>query len=212
MPQHNSMPQHNRLLPRIIGLTGNVGMGKTIVSNYLKATYQVPVLDADLYARAAVEPGSRGLQKIVERYGTEILLPTGALDRSHLGSIVFNNAAERQWLEQLIHPEVRRQMQSDLQQLAAQQQAVAVLVIPLLFEAEMTDLVTEIWVVQSPTAQQIERLQQRDPLSPEQIQARIASQMPIAEKIAQADVVLNNTSTPEHLFQQVDQAFAASRS
>jgi dephospho-CoA kinase len=199
----------NGVSPRIIGLTGGVGMGKTTVSDYLKTAYGLPILDADIYAREAVAPGSPILAKIVDRYGAEILLPTGALNRSRLGEIVFNSAVERQWLEQQIHPFVRHCMEAEVQTLAAQGYTTVVLVIPLLFEACMTDLMSEIWVVQSPADQQVERLQQRDRLTPEQIQARINSQMPIAAKIAQADVVLDNSSTLEALFQQIDQALNA---
>lgn len=198
-----------RSIPNLVGLTGGVGMGKSTVSEYLKQRYQLPILDADLLAREAVEPGSEVLTRLVERYGSEILLPAGQLNRAHLGDIVFNNSAERQWLEQQIHPYVRHRLEAELQTLADQGCTTAVLVIPLLFEAGMTDLVTEIWVVHSLTAQQIERLKQRDQLNPEQIQARISSQMAIEQKIKQADVVLANVSTPEALFQQVDQAVAA---
>lgn len=194
---------------RIIGITGGVGMGKTTVADYLQTTYQVPVLDADFYAREAVEPGSQILTKIEERYGTRVLLPAGTLNRARLGEIVFSSISERQWLEQQIHPYVRRRIESQLLELAAQGYKTLVLVIPLLFEAGMTDLVTEIWVVRSANAQQIQRLQQRQ-LTLEQAHARINSQMPIAEKVERADVVLDNSATLEALFQQVDQAFQAS--
>lgn len=191
-------------VPRVIGITGGVGMGKTTVSNYLRAKYQLPILDADLYARRAVEPGSQVLQQVQERYGVTILLPNGTIDRTRLGDIVFNNPAERQWLEQQIHPYVRDCIEQDLQDLADQGQQTAVVVIPLLFEARMTDLITEIWVIRSNADQQVERLQQRDHLNLAQIQARIGSQMAIEKKIEQADVVLDNTSTPEVLFEQID--------
>jgi dephospho-CoA kinase len=193
-------------IQRIIGLTGGVGMGKTTISNYLASRYQLPVLDADLYARQAVEPGSAVLQEIVERYGSSILLPDGSVDRVRLGEIVFNNSSERLWLEQRIHPFVRNRMEAELKALAAQSVPLVVLVVPLLFEARMTDLVTEIWVVSCPPPQQIERLQQRDRLDLTQIQARINSQMPIEQKIERANVVLENASTPEDVLQQVDLA------
>jgi dephospho-CoA kinase len=212
MSDANPTVQPSFLLPRIIGLTGGLGMGKTTVSDYLQDIHGLPVLDADIYARQAVEPGSQVLTKIVERYGASVLLPTAELDRTRLGEIVFNNAPERLWLEQQIHPYVRDRLEAGLRQIAAQGKTIAVLVIPLLFEARMTDLVTEIWVVHSPDGQQVERLQRRDQLSLEQIRARINSQMPIEKKIEQADVVLDNCSTPEALFQQVDQALNFSQS
>lgn len=193
-------------LLRVIGLTGNVGMGKTTVSNYLAKAYQLPILDADLYARQAVEPGQL-LPQIVARYGADILGDDGRLNRQRLGEILFGDAAERAWIEQLIHPAVRCQIEADLQALVAEKQPTAVVVVPLLFEANMRDLVSEIWVVQSSAALQLERLRQRDPqLSLAQIQTRISSQMPIEQKIAQADWVLDNSGSQRDLFSQIDQA------
>jgi dephospho-CoA kinase len=190
-------------MKRIIGLTGGIGTGKTTVSNYLANRYHLPVLDADIYAREAVQPGSPVLSKICDRYSLDVLLPDGTLNRKRLGEIVFNNSTERQWLEQQIHPYVRDRFQSQLDTLVA---PLVVLVVPLLFEAGMTDLVTEIWVVSCSPEQQLNRMMERDRLSLEQAQARLNSQLPIQEKIARADVVLDNSSTLETLLKQVDLA------
>jgi dephospho-CoA kinase len=199
---------------RIIGLTGGIGTGKSTVSDYLSNTHHIPVLDADLYAREAVEPGSPILNKVVERYGPSILLPTGRLDRVRLASLVFNSLAERRWLERQIHPVVREQIETALQTPQIKDQPIVVLSVPLLFEARMTDMVNEIWVVYCPQALQIERLLQRDMnngdrryrLTIEQIQARIHSQMAIEKKMQHADIVLDNSSTLECLRDQVDRA------
>lgn len=189
------------ILKRIIGLTGGIGTGKTTVSNYLADTYQLPILDADIYAREAVQPGSPVLNLIITRYGSEVQLPDRTLNRKRLGEIVFSNPGERQWLEQQIHPYVRDRIKSQLNTLES---PTVVLVIPLLFEANMTDLVTEIWVVRCPQEQQIQRIRERDRLSVEQAQSRLDSQLPLAEKVARADVVLDNSSTRDSLLQQVD--------
>lgn len=204
----NKTPLHRRL----IGLTGGVGMGKTTVSHYLATTYHLPILDADIYARDAVKPGSEILLEIVERYGTGMLLSDRTLDRRRLSHIIFSSAAERLWLEQRIHPYVRDRFVQALQELGAF--STVVLVIPLLFEARMRDLVTEVWVVYCDLDQQIERMMQRDGvnveggdrLNREQIQARIDSQMTIDRKIASADVLLSNSTTPAALYEQVDMA------
>ena len=190
-------------MKRIIGLTGGIGTGKTTVSNYLAHRHQLPVLDADIYAREAVQLGSLVLSKIYERYGTNVQLPDGTLNRQRLGEIVFSNPIERQWLEQQIHPYVRSCFQSELETLVAH---TVILVVPLLFEASMTDLVTEIWVVSCSPEQQLSRMIKRDRLSLEQAQARLNSQLPIQEKVAQADVVLDNSSTLDALLKQVDLA------
>lgn len=193
---------------RIIGLTGGIAMGKTTVSNYLAATHHVPVLDADIYAREAVEPGTPVLSALVERYGSGILLGDGQLNRSRLGEIIFNSPAERLWVEQCVHPYVRDRLVAAIQSPPlndVQQCPIVVMVIPLLFEARMTDLVTETWVVMCSEAEQLDRLMKRDRLTQEQATLRIHSQMAISKKIARADVVLNNSSGLNALRKQIDQ-------
>lgn len=190
---------------RIIGLTGGIATGKSTVANYLANPYHLPILDADIYARKAVQLSSPILSAIAQHYNSDILLPDGTLNRKKLGQIIFNNPDERQWLEQQIHPYVQNRFVEEINQLPNQTLA---LVVPLLFEAGMTNLVTEIWVVYCPFQQQLERLMQRDHLTLEQAQARINSQMPIEEKCDRADVVLNNSSTLEALLKQVDAAIS----
>lgn len=202
----NNRPPENHFPPQVIGLTGGVGMGKTTVSDYLATRYQIPILDADIYARQAVEPGSIVLEEIVERYGSGILLPDGSLNRRRLGEIIFQSPPERLWLEQRIHPYVRDRLETELKQLADQGCSTAAIAVPLLFEARMTDLVTEIWVVYCAKQQQIERLLKRDRLTLKQAQARIDSQMAIEKKTRRADVVLDNSASLENLLKQVDQA------
>jgi dephospho-CoA kinase len=191
---------------RRVGLTGGIGMGKTAISDYLSAR-QIPVLDADVYAREAVESGSAVLPEIVARYGASILLPDDTLDRRRLAGIIFDSPPEKIWLEQQIHPFVRDRLEAELNRLA--DAPILLLVIPLLFEARMTDLVTEIWVVRTKKEQQKQRLKERDRLNPSEIRARIDGQMAIERKAQQADVVLDNSSTLEALYQQVDRALGA---
>ena len=189
---------------RIIGLTGGIATGKSTVAQYLESHHQLPVLDADVYARQAVEPGSAILAAIVRRYGTTMLQPDQTLDRQQLSQIIFNDAAEKIWLERQIHPFVRQRFAAAMAQLATA--SIVVQVIPLLFEAELTDQVTEIWVVAcSPTTQR-QRLMQRNGLSAADAEIRIQNQWPLAQKAAQADVVLDNETTLPHLYAQVDAA------
>lgn len=193
---------------RIIGLTGGIATGKSTVANYMAQTYGIPVLDADVYARSAVQSGSPILERIVEHFGAEIQLSDGSLDRQQLGERIFKDAAERRWLEAQIHPTVCDRFQKALATL--QDQPIVVLAVPLLFEAQMTDLVTEIWVVTCSQSQQIQRLQQRNNLSATQAQTRINAQMPLALKVAQATVVLDNSSSIEDLRSQVDRVLQGS--
>jgi dephospho-CoA kinase len=194
---------------RIIGLTGGIATGKSTVSRYLEETHQIPVLDADIYARQAVAVGSPVLGAIMERYGEGMLNPDGSLNRGRLGEVVFNDAQEKVWLEQQIHPVVRQCFQAAMADLA--KVPIVVQAIPLLFEAGLTDQVTEIWVVACTPDQQRQRLMDRNGLSLEQAEARIASQRPLAEKIALADVVLDNSGDLATLFHQVDQALHQTR-
>jgi dephospho-CoA kinase len=186
---------------RIIGLTGGIATGKTTVANYLANVYDLPILDADIYAREAVSIGSPILDAIAQRYGKEILLPDGSLNRSRLGEIIFSQPTERQWIDNIIHPDVRDRF---LQAMAESATSTIVLVIPLLFEAQMTDLVTEIWVVMCSESQQLQRLIERNQLTPEQATSRINSQLSLAEKAARADFVLDNSGNLSDLLKQVD--------
>lgn len=188
---------------RLIGLTGGIATGKTTVSNYLATQYYLPVLDADVYAKEAVAENSPILQTIFQRYGDKIKLADTSLDRAALGEIIFNNSQEKQWLESQIHPYVRDRFNQELSKI---NNHIIVLSIPLLFEAKLTNLVTEIWVVSCDRSLQMSRLQKRNGLTAKQAQARIDSQIPLVEKIAAADVVLDNNCDLAHLYAQVNVA------
>jgi dephospho-CoA kinase len=188
---------------RTIGLTGGIATGKTTVSEYLSR--RVRVLDADILAREAVLPGSEGLSALARRYGPELLCSNGTLNREKLARIIFQDADEKRWVESIIHPHVRQQLALRQSQETG---STLVMVIPLLFEARMTDLVSEIWVVSCTPEQQLARLMRRNGLTQAEAQARIESQMPLDQKCAQADVVLKNEGSLEDLYRQVDQALA----
>ena len=194
------------MLQRKIGLTGGIATGKTTVANHLATAHNIPIFDADIYARDAVAPGSEIWQRIVDRYGPEITTdePSPApLNRAKLGQIVFNDAAELRWLEAQTHPYVNQCFD---QAVAEHSEApIVLLVIPLLFEKDLTHRVTETWVVSCTDQQQRDRLMARNGLTLAQAEARIAAQMPLSEKCDRADVVLDNSQTLAALIQQVDQ-------
>jgi dephospho-CoA kinase len=189
-----------------IGLTGGIATGKSTLERLLRAR-GIPVLDADLVSREVMVPGTHALAAIIKRYGLDILNAQGSLDRRKLGRTVFQDAAERHWLEQLIHPLVRTRM-SEWRDADEQ---MKVLSIPLLFESGMTDLVDRIWVVSCTPAIQQVRLQQRDQLTAKEAQDRIQAQMPLDQKVALADWVFENDYAPEQLAHQLDQALAGLR-
>ena len=188
---------------RIIGLTGGIATGKTTVTDYLAKNFQLPILDADLYARQALT--EERLVKISDRYGKLIIDDHGNLDRRKLGAIIFSSEVERQWLEMLIHPYVQECLISEAQRLAP---VTVVMAIPLLFEAKMEHLVTETWVVACDYQQQLQRLIERNHLSKNEAIERIASQMPQSEKMELADVVIRNSGDLKKLFSQIDHAIA----
>jgi len=137
---------------------------------------------------------------VQERYGT--------LDRRALGRIVFADAAERQWLEQLVHPLVRARFEAELQRLA--EAPVVVLMVPLLFEAGLDRLCSEVWLVDCDEAQQLQRLMDRDQAGEEDARNRIAAQWPLARKRPLADRLIDNRGTHEQLEVAVGQALASS--
>ncbi len=187
---------------RLIGITGGIGTGKSTVTDYLQTRYHLPIWDADLYARSAVMPGSPILEAIEQRYGVKILQPDGTLDRHRLGEIVFSDPNERQWLSAQIHPYVRNCFEIEIDRLDPD--STAVLSIPLLFEAKMTDLVTEIWVVSCDRITQLNRIMTRDRLSETEAKNRIHSQMSLTDKIDLADFNLDNSTNITDLERQID--------
>ena len=179
---------------RRIGLTGGIASGKSSVARWL-AAQQIPVLDADVYAREALAPGSAGALAVLERYGPRLQAQgsqpdAAAIDRAALGQIVFAEPAERQWLEQLVHPLVRQRFNAALSALA--DQPIVVLVIPLLFEAGLEGLCSEVWLVDCSAQQQLQRLMARDGLEEAAALARIQAQWPLERKRALADRLIDN--------------------
>ncbi|MGD1952907.1 MAG: dephospho-CoA kinase [Leptolyngbyaceae cyanobacterium] len=195
---------------RIIGLTGGIATGKSTVSDYLAQIHHLPVLDADVYAREAVALGSPILATLYQRYGRDILLDDGCLNRRHLGTIIFNQPDEKRWVEQQIHPFVRQRFTQVRSEYPVTQPLVYA--IPLLFEANLTHLVSEIWVVTCTPEQQQQRLMVRNQLSEAEAQTRINNQNSLSQKVAQADYVLNNANTRANLYQQIDAILAHPKS
>jgi dephospho-CoA kinase len=186
---------------RIIGLTGGIGTGKSTVAKYLQNTYHLPTLDADIYAREVVAIDTPIYNEVISKYGIHLRLSDRSLDRRALGEIIFNNPTEKKWLEGKIHPYVIDRISSELEKLNDE---TIVLAIPLLFEAKMTNLVTEIWVVACSLNLQLQRLQKRDHLTETEAKTRIKNQLPLATKIAAADVLLENNSNLEDLYKKID--------
>jgi dephospho-CoA kinase len=203
---------------RRIGLTGGIATGKSTVGQLLAGRFGLPLLDADLFARGALAPGSPGARAVLARYGEPIAAKTvaaktvaaagagDAIDRAALGRVVFADPVERRWLEQLVHPLVRQRFEAELERLA--HAPVVVLMIPLLFEAGLESLCSEVWLVTCRPETQLQRLIGRDGLPEHEARARIAAQWPLARKQALADRTISNDGDPEALEQQLAAALA----
>ena len=160
---------------RRIGLTGGIATGKSSAARLLEERHGLPVLDADLYARQALEPGQPATEAVLKRFGTKVVSNSGVVDRRALGAIVFNNQDERRWLEQLVHPIVRQRFDQELVRLDTK--PAVLLMIPLLFESGLEALCSETWLVDCDESQQLQRLMARDQLSQAEAQARMNAQL-----------------------------------
>ena len=187
-----------------IGLTGGIGSGKSTVATLLAARGAV-VVDSDRIAREVVEPGTPGLDAVVEAFGEQVRGADGSLDRARLASIVFADPEARKRLDGIVHPLVRaRAAQLDA---AAPEDAVVVHDVPLLVETGQAGSYDVVLVVEADVETRVRRLVQRG-LAEDDARARIAAQATDAQRRAAADVVLDNSGTPEGLAAQVGRFWA----
>jgi dephospho-CoA kinase len=191
-----------------VGLTGGIGAGKSEVSRRLAAQGAV-IIDADAIAREVVEPGTEGLAEVVEAFGPEVLRADGSLDRPRLGDIVFADPAKRGRLNAIIHPKVAERM-AELEQ-AAGPGAIVVHDVPLIAENGRADVYELVVVVDAPPRSQIERLQRHRDMTRQQAEARMAAQASREQRLAIADIVLDNSGSLAELDRQVGDLWATLR-
>lgn len=188
----------------VIGLTGNIGTGKSTVLEILRQL-GARTIDADQIAHQVIEPGGRAYDGVVATFGGEILAEDGSIDRAKLGQIVFNDPDRLQVLERIVHPVVFEQINSEL---TAATEAVIVIEAIKLLEAGMAiTLCDQVWVVTTDEEQQVQRLMETRNMNREEAEARMRSQSPQAFKISQADVVLDNNGSLGELAAQVKKAW-----
>lgn len=185
----------------VVGLTGGIGSGKTAVSD-LFAIKGVTIVDADVIAREVVEPGQPALKAIIERFGSEMLLPDGSLNRRALREQVFNSNEDKDWLNELLHPAIRASMLRQTQQASS---AYCILSVPLLVENGLNKVVDKVLVVDVDEQQQIMRTSSRDQQSKQQVEKIIAAQATREQRLAVADDVIDNNGPPSALIDQVEQ-------
>jgi dephospho-CoA kinase len=191
---------------RVIGLTGGIASGKSTVTALLRRL-GARVIDADAIAREVVEPGRLAWEEIVAWLGREVLLADGSLDRRRLGELVFADGKARAALEGITHPRIKAAAKEALAAAERDGCAVAVLDVPLLYEAGWDKDVDEVWVVYVDEATQRKRLMARDGLTAGQAAARMAAQLSLAEKAGRADIVIDNSGDPESTAGQVAAAW-----
>ena len=184
---------------RRIGITGGIASGKTMIGDFLSQAKQWPLLDADLYAHEALKAESQISKKVLLRYGSKIIQNSSKkdqiIDRKALAKIVFQNDDEKKWLEEIIHPFVNRRIEEELEK--SNSNSEIILIIPLLFEKNYTNLCSEICYIDCPRNRQLKRIQARNNLSFEEASQRIDAQWDNSVKKQFADHLITNSNNDE---------------
>ncbi|CAN5511191.1 dephospho-CoA kinase [soil metagenome] len=194
----------------LVGLTGNIGSGKSTVAQLLSER-GATIIDADVLARRAVEPGTRAHQAIVERWGTSMLATDGGIDRATLRRAVFSEPAELEQLNAIVHPEVERMRAELVEQARGRGDRLVVCDIPLLFERRMTEDFDRLVLVDAPRPVRLDRLVRERGLRETEAMDMIVAQMPAELKRARADHVIDNDGTHAQLNARVGEVWAALR-
>jgi len=176
----------------LIGLTGGIAAGKSTVAGIWVDLGAIEI-DADLLAREVVQPGTVGIEKIRQVFGSGVFTATGDLDRKALGEIVFNNAAKRKELEGIVHPLVRARAQEILRSLPAD--SIVIYTVPLLVEANVELPFVVVVSVEAPETERAQRLVGSRGMSLEQALSRIKAQASAIERAARADYILNSNQS-----------------
>jgi len=187
---------------KVIGLTGGIGSGKSTVSQFL-AELGAVILNADEVGHEVFKPDTEIWRQVVAAFGRQILTPNGNIDRKKLGNIVFGNPESLSRLNQIMHPRMYALVKVQLEEYRRQGTRVVVLEAPLLLEAGWTPLVDEVWVTTAPEATVLKRLEERTGLSQAESLVRIRSQLSSAERVRQADVVINTDCDLDELKSKV---------
>ncbi|MUJ21297.1 dephospho-CoA kinase [Aliivibrio fischeri] len=173
----------------VVAITGGIGSGKTTVADRFQALYNINIVDADIIAREVVNPGTEGLAQIEQHFGPQILLDDGHLNRAKLRERIFSEPSEKQWINDLLHPLIRSEMQ---RQIALSTSEYTLLVVPLLVENKLQYLANRVLVVDVLEQTQINRTVNRDKVNHQQVKAILASQASREERLAIADDIINN--------------------
>ena len=190
----------------IVGLTGGIGSGKTTVSNLFESL-GINIIDTDVIAHDLVNSDPSVLKEIVTLFGDDILNDDNSLNRKKLAKSVFNNKEYKQQLEDILHPKILDQVKNKIQnyKLRSTPPKYIIVVIPLLFETDFNDLIDRVLVVLTNETTRIQRIQQRDHKSVDEIRAIINSQINDEIRIDEADDIIENSNDLAELEQQSKQ-------
>ncbi len=190
---------------RRIGITGGIASGKSSVTEFISKVKKLPILDTDVYSRDVLADGTISTKTVLKRYGDSVrAIPHAAIDqlnRKALAEIIFNDAKERAWLEELVHPIISKRLDEDLEN--NKNHPNVIIIIPLLFETKMESICSEIWLVDCHPEQQIQRLMLRENLTTQEAKIRIAAQWPIELKRQLSDVIIKNDGEEKGWSKQV---------
>lgn len=189
-----------------VGLTGNIGSGKSTVAA-VWAGLGAPVVSADELARRVVQPGAPALARVAEAFGAAVIAADGTLDRAALRELVFEDAGARARLESILHPEIARLREAEEATLTARGEPLAVFEIPLLFEAGLEDAVDVIVLVDAPEADRIARIVATRGIDTEQARRMAAAQLAADEKRRRADIIINNAGTIAALEREAEEVW-----
>lgn len=192
---------------RVIGLTGNIACGKSVVARMFEEL-GARIIDADLIARLVVEPGKPAWEEIVERFGRGVLNPDMTINRGRLGDIVFRDKEKREELNRITHPRIIERIKELIEEYEKNGVGVVIVEAALIVEkGGMKPLIEDLIVVTSDEETQIRRLMERSGLSREEALSRIRSQMPSSEKVKYATYVIDNSGTLEETKKQVEEVW-----
>jgi dephospho-CoA kinase len=185
----------------VVGITGGIGSGKSAVTDLFEQR-GITVVDADRVARLVVEPGKPALQAIADHFGAGMLQANGSLDRAALRSRVFSDDSERRWLEQLTHPLIGAEI---LEQINTSKSPYTILSSPLLLDTHQKVLADCVVVVDAPEELQVQRTMQRDSNDEAQVRRIMAAQMSRTDRLALADIVIDNSRSLDELCTRIDE-------
>ena len=193
---------------KAIAITGSIATGKSTVSKYL-IQQGYPVIDTDIISRIVVEKGTIGLERLKENFGEGIIQADGTLNRKALSNIVFNDAASKEKLNQILHPLISKESKERMAAYKEEGHSLIFVDIPLYYEVDIDIPTDAVWLVYVSPDIQLERLMKRNLMSEEDARQLISNQISIQDKAKWSEIVIDNSNTPGETHKQIDQLLKA---